>query len=75
MIYAGTVYCDLGPKLGLVVRKCLPLLGNKRSKPDGALPPRASLRLKVTQNGITMGFFPLVTLALSGPKEAVILVW
>ena len=41
----------------------------------GVLATRASLRLKVTQIGTTMGFFPLVTLALSGPEEALILVW
>ena len=74
MIYAGTVYCDLGPKLGLVVRKCLPLLGNKRSKPDGALATSASLRLKVSQIGTAMGF-PLEILALSGPEEALMLAW
>ena len=44
-------------------------------KLDGALAPRTFLRLKVTQIGTAMGFFPLVTLALSGPEEALILVW
>ena len=32
MIYAVTMYCDLGPKLGLVVRKCLASLGIKSSE-------------------------------------------
>ena len=52
---------------------------------DGALAPRTSLGLKVTQMGTAMGFcvvvflffifFPLVKLALSGSEEALILVW
>ena len=32
MIYAVTVYYDLGPKLGLVVRKLLALVGIESSK-------------------------------------------
>ena len=40
-----------------------------------ALAPRTSLKLKVTQIGIAMGFFPLVMLGLSGPEEALTLVW
>ena len=39
------------------------------------LAPRASLRLKVTQIGTAMGFFPLVTLAVNGPEETLTLVW
>ena len=42
------------------------------------LTPRASLRLNVTRIGTAMFFvffFPLLTLALSGPEEALILVW
>ena len=54
----------------MVVKKA-PSLGRL----DGALAPKTSLRLKVTQIGTVMGFFPLVTLALSGPEEALILVW
>jgi len=53
VIYTVIVYCDLGPKLGLVVKKA-PSLTRKL---DGALAPRTSLRLKVTQIGIEMGFF------------------
>ena len=59
MIYAVTVYYDLSPKLGLEVRKHLASLGMESLKLDGALAPRASLRLKVTQIGTTMDFFPL----------------
>ena len=70
------LYCGLGLKLGLVVRKRLASLGMGMSwKLDGALTPRASLRLKVTWIGTAMVFFPLVTLALSGPEKALILVW
>ena len=32
MFYPVTVYFDLGPKLGLVVRKCLASLGIKSSE-------------------------------------------
>ena len=74
MIYAVTVYCYLDPKLGLVVRKCLASL-DMETLEVRALAPRASLRLKVTQIGTTMGFFPLIMLTLSGPEEALILVW
>ena len=71
MIYAITVYDDFGPKLGLVVRKGLALLGMGSLKLDGALASRASLRLKVTQIGTRRDFFSpgLVTLALSGPHS------
>ena len=47
------LYCGLGLKLGLVVRKGLAW---KVRKLDGALTPRASLRLKVTQIGMAMFF-------------------
>ena len=51
------LYCGLGLKLGLVVRKRLALLGTAMLwKLDGALTARASLRLKVTQIGIAMVF-------------------
>ena len=58
MTYAITVYDDFGPKLGLVVRKHLALLGMETLKIDGALASRASLRLKVIQIGRAMIFFP-----------------
>ena len=78
MICAVIVSCDLGPKLGLVVRKRLASLGSNIQKLDGALATRAFLRLKVTQIGTTMSPpppRPLETLALSGSEEALILVW
>ena len=54
MIYAITVYDDFGPKLGLVVRKGLALLGMGSLKLDEVLASRTSLRLKVTQIGTTI---------------------
>ena len=75
MIYAVTVYCDLGPKLGLVVRKRLASLG------IGSLDARWSSsfknisEVKGYSDWDCNGFFPLVTLALSGLEEALILVW
>ena len=57
MIYAVTVYCYLGPKLGGVVRKHLVSLGVKGSEDRWGSSPRASLRLKVTQIGTTRDFF------------------
>ena len=68
------LYCGLGLKLGLVVRRRLASLGEESSELDRALIPRASLRLKVTRIGTAM-VFPLVTLALSGPEEALTPVW
>ena len=51
------LYCGLGLKLGLVVRKRLVSLGTAMSwKLDGALTPRSSLRLKVTRIGTAMVF-------------------
>ena len=70
MIYAVIVYCYLGPKLGLVVRKCLVSLG------IGSLEARWSSSYKSISevNGYSDWKYnvllPLVTLALSGPEEA-----
>ena len=73
MIYTVTVYCG---KVGLVVKKAPSLARNPEvQKLDGALAPETSRRLKVTQIGTEWVFFTLVTLALSGPEEALILVW
>ena len=75
MIYAGTVYCDLGPKLGLVVRKCLPLLGNERSEARWSSTSKSISEVKGYSDWNYKGFFfPLVTLAVSGPEETLILV-
>ena len=77
MIYAVTMSCDLGPKLGLVVRKHLASLGIESSEVRWSFSYKSISEVKkVTHIGTTMGFFPpLVTLALSGPEEALTLVW
>ena len=75
MIYAVTVYCDLGPKLGLVVKKRLALLGIKSSEARWSSSYKSISEVKGYSDCDCHVFFPLVTLALSGPEEALILVW
>ena len=75
MIYAVTVYCYLDPKLGLVVRKRLASLGIESSKVRWSSSYKSISEVKGYSDWNYNGFFPLVTLALSGPEEAVILVW
>ena len=75
MIYVAIVYYDLGPKLGLVVRKCLALLGVKSSEARWSSSSKNISEVKGYSDWDCNGFFPLVTLALSGPEEALILVW
>ena len=75
MIYAVTVYCDLGPKLGLVVRKRLASLGIGSSEARWSSSSKNISEVKGYSDWDCNGFFPLVTLALSGPEEALILVW
>ena len=65
MIYAVTVYCYLGPKLELVVRKCL-----ARSQKLGSCSSRSISEVKGYSDWKCNGLLPLVTLALSGPEEA-----
>ena len=65
MIYAVTVYCYLGPQLGLVVRKRLALLGVKSSETRWSIS-----EVKGYSDWKCNGFLPLVMLALSGPEEA-----
>ena len=65
MIYAVTMYSYLGPKLGLVVRKCLVLLGIESLKVRWSIS-----EVKGYSDWKCNGFLPLVTLALSGPEEA-----
>ena len=78
MIYAVTVYCYLGHKLGLVVRKHLALLGMESLEARWSSISKSISEAKVysdwNYNGVFF-FFPLVTLALSGPEETLILVW
>ena len=77
MIYIVTVYCGLGLKLGLVVKKVSSLARNLES--SEARWSSSSQNISEVKgysdwdcNGV---FFPLVTLTLSGPEEALILVW
>ena len=75
MIYAVTVYCGLGPKLGLVVRKRLASLGIGSSEVRWSTSYKSISEVKGYSDWNCNGFFPLVMLALSGPEEALILVW
>ena len=70
MIYAVTVYCYLGPKLGLVVRTRLASLGIKSSEARWRSSSRSISEVKGYSDLMCNGFLPLVTLALSGPEEA-----
>ena len=75
MIYAVTVYCDLGPKCGLVVRKHLASLRIESSEVRWSSSYKSISEVKGYSDWNYIGFFPcLVTLALSGPEEALILV-
>ena len=75
MIYAVTVYYYLGPKLGLVVRKYLASLGIVSSEARWSSSSKSISEVKGYSDWNYNGFFPLVMLALSGPEEALILVW
>ena len=77
MIYAGTVYYDLGPKFGLVARKHLASLEIKSSEVRWSSSYKSISEVKgyLDWNCNVFYFFPLVVLALSGPEEALILVW
>ena len=78
MIYGVTVYCDLGPRLGLVVRKCLASLGTGSSDARRISSSKNISEVKGYSDWNYNGFFfppPLVMLALSGLEEAFILVW
>ena len=73
MIYAVTVYCGLGPKLGLVVRKRLASLGIESLEARWSSSSKNISEVKGYSDWDCNGFFPLVTPALSGSEEAVIL--
>ena len=78
MIYAVTVSCDLGPKLGLVVRNHLVLLGIESSEVRWSFSYKSISEVKGYSDwnyNRFCFFFPSVTLAFSGPEEALILVW
>ena len=74
MIYAVIVYYDLGPKLGLVVRKRLASLGIESSEVRWSSSYKSISEVKGYSDWNCNGFFPLVMLALSGPEETLILV-
>ena len=79
MIYAVTVYCYLGHKLGLVVRKRLALLGMESLEARWSSISKSISEAKVysdwNYNDTPPHPPPLLTLALSGPEETLILVW
>ena len=76
MIYAVTVYYDLGPKFGLVIRKRLASLGIESLEDRLSSSSKSISEVKGYSDWNYNGFFsPLVTLALSGPEETLILVW
>ena len=75
MIYTVIVYCGLGPILGLVVGKRLASLGIGSSEARWSSSSQNISEVKGYSDWDCDGFFPLVTPALSGSEEAVILVW
>ena len=75
MIYAVTVFYDLGPKLRLIVRKRLASLGIKSLVARWRSSSKNISEVKGYSDWDPMGFFPLVALALSGPEEVLILGW
>ena len=79
MIYAVTVYCYLGPQLGLVVKKRLASLGIESLEVRWSSSYTSISEVKGYSDWncnvfffgffLLFFFFPLVTLALSGPEE------
>ena len=70
MIYSVTVYCYVGPKLGLVVRKHLASLGIESSEARWSSSFKSISEVKDYSDWKYGEFLPLVTLALSRPEEA-----
>ena len=64
-----------GAFLALVVRKHLASLGIGSSEARWSSSSQNISEVKGYSDWNYNGFFPLVTLALSGPEEALILVW
>ena len=89
MIYAVTVYYNLGPKFGLLVRKRLASIGIESLEVRWSFSYKSISEFKgyldwdcnvcvcvcVCVSVCVFVSPPLVTLALSGPEEALILVW
>ena len=63
------MYCYLGPKLGLVVRKLLTLLGVKSLEARWSSSSKSISEVKGYSDCKCNGFLPLVELVLSGPEE------
>ena len=72
MIYVVTVYCYLGPKFKLVVRKRLASLGIKSSEARWSSSSKSISEVKGYSDRKYSGLLPLVKLALSGPEEALL---
>ena len=70
MIYVVTVYCYLGPKFRLVIRKRLVSLGAERSEARWSSSSKSISDVKGYLDWKYNGFLLLVMLALSGPEEA-----
>ena len=78
MVYAVTLYCYLVPKLGLVVKKCLASLGMEILEARWSSSSKSISEVKGYSDWNYISRRPpppLVMLALSGPEEALILVW
>ena len=69
-IYAVTVHCYLGPKLGLVVRESLALLGFESSEARWSSSSKSIYWVKGYSDRKYSGLLPLVTPALNGLEEA-----
>ena len=73
MINAVAVSCDLDPKLGLVVRKCLTLLGVESLETRQSSSSKSTSEMSAVKDYSDWKyseFLPLVTLALRGLEEA-----
>ena len=70
MICAVTVYSYLGPKLGLIVRKCLASLGVESWEARWSCSSKSASQVKGYSDRKYSRLLPLVTVALSGPEEA-----
>ena len=70
MIHAVSVYCYLGPKLALVVRKHLASLGVRSLEARWSSSSKSMSKVKGYSDWKYNEFLPLVKLALSGPEEA-----
>ena len=64
------MYCCLDPRLGLVIRKSLALLGVKSSEARWSSSSKSISDVKGYLDWKYNGFLLLVMLALSGPEEA-----